>query len=442
MRVAIVIPPVRDLYFTPQRASFLGPHTLSSILGKHGVEHAIFNAVRGRGRPVPLPDELGYLAPYLCRRYFFTEYRRYGIEDDRMARIVADYRPDIILLSCFAFAYATDALSLSRALKKALPHATLIVGGAGVSAYPDYFLRNAPVDYAVRGEVGDSLVAIVRDPGAFTVDEGLVDAPGMKVSGRSFEPVIPVIVPIRESRDTIYYSTMLSRGCPNNCSFCSVKLTFPSYQRASLDDVDDLFTTVACSNKTAHVNFEDDNLGMDFDYLSRILDRLGSRTGGNFSFSMENGTDFHALDERKLAFLKRRNIRRLNVSFVSSNERVLAENGRRYSPRDFTGFVRSALSCSIPVTAYLIAGLPGEDYRSINEGIDFLAGLPVLIGISPFYPVPGISGFEEKNRFDKISPNLCKGTSFYPWNMCSTDELIHLFIRARESNLIKGTSIN
>jgi len=74
MRVAIVIQPVRDFYFTPQRASFLGAHTLSEILRRNRVDHHVFNAVRGRGRSIPLPVELNYLSPYLGSRHFFSGY--------------------------------------------------------------------------------------------------------------------------------------------------------------------------------------------------------------------------------------------------------------------------------------------------------------------------------------------------------------------------------
>ncbi len=432
MRVAIVIQPVRDFYFTPQRASFLGAHTLSEILRRNRVDHHVFNAVRGRGRSIPLPVELNYLSPYLGSRHFFSGYKRFGIEDEHTARLVADYHPDAILLSCFAFAYADDTISLARALKKALPGTLLLAGGAGISAYPEYYLRHSPVDYAVRGEVDASLVEILNAPASFNNGIGVISDPAMSDPGATFRPVLSLV---RESPETRYYSAMLSRGCPKSCSFCSVRLGFPFHRKALLSDIDALFKPLEGSPKRVHVNFEDDNLALDFDYLERTIDILDFYTGGNFGISMENGLDFTALDREKLSFLKSRNITQLNISFVSSNTSVLAENKRRYSPEDFSIVARAASSLSIPVTAYLIAGLPDEKFQSIDKGLEFLAGLPVLIGISPFYAVPHSSGFADESMFDRISPNFCKGTSFYPWNECTTDELIRVFIKARALNV-------
>ncbi len=434
MRVAIVIPPVRDFYFTPQRASYLGPHTLAGILERNGVEHRIFNAVRGRGRPMRLPEELHHLAPYLGRRHFFSGYKRFGVEDAHLARLVADYRPDAMLLSCFAFAYAEDATLLARALKKALPGVSLFAGGAGVGAYPEYFLRHSPVDYAVRGEIDASLMDILNDPASFHDGGRVVVDPAMALPASPFSPVMS---PVRESRDIRYYSAMLSRGCPKSCSFCSVRLGFPFHRKASLSEIDSLFKPLRNEQKKVHVNLEDDNLALDFDYIACVIDILDLHTEGNFSISMENGLDFSALDERKLAFLKRRNISQLNLSFVSSNTSVLAENKRFYDSEIFAEVAFAASALSIPTTAYLIAGLPGEGYRSIDEGVDFLAGLPVLIGVSPFYAVPGATGFTDKGLFDAIPPSLCKGSSFYPWNECTSDELVRIFIKARALNLEK-----
>jgi anaerobic magnesium-protoporphyrin IX monomethyl ester cyclase len=432
MRVAIVIPPVRDFYFTPQRASFLGPRTLSEILRRNRVEHRVFNAVRGRGRPIPLPDELSYLSPYLGSRHFFSGYKRFGVEDEHMARLVADYHPEVILLSCFAFAYADDAISLAHSLKKALPNTPIFAGGAGISAHPEYFLRHSPIDYAVRGEVDASLVEMLNAPASFSDGGGIISDHAMSDPHSSFSPALS---PVRESSDTCYYSTMISRGCPGRCSFCSVRLGFPFHRKSSLSDVDFLFRPLEGTRKKVHVNFEDDNLMLDFDYFAHVIGILDSHTGGNYSISMENGIDFTVLDRGKLSFLKNVNITRLNISFVSSNTSILARNKRCYNPEDFSEIAFTASSLSIPVTAYLLAGLPGESAKSVHEGIDFLARLPVLIGISPFYPVPGIDIYINRNFFDGISSILCRGTSFYPWGVCSTDELVHLFIRAREINL-------
>ncbi len=436
VRVAIVIPPIRDFYFTTQRASFLGPLTISRLLDAAGIEHRVFNAVRSRGRRIELPDELSYLRRYLGMPGFFKEYRRYGIEDEEMASRIADWRPDIVLISCFAFGYAADAISLSRAVRRVLPRTVQFAGGAGVSAYPEYFIRNGAVDYAVRGEVDASLVELIRYPDDFHAGDSVLTDLIMRLNGAPFAPVLTVI---RESGDTMFFSTMITRGCPRRCSFCSVRLCFPEYRRTSLADVERMFSSIPRTRKKIHVNFEDDTLATDMDFLVAALDILDRCSGGNYSFSMENGVDFRTLNDDILKLLKRRNLSKLNISLVSADVRTALRCGRRYTRDEFIRVVHVSSSLGIPVTAYLICGLPGEGYDRINAGVDFLAQLSVLIGISIFYPVPGIEGFTDTGIFDKLSPLLCRGSSFHPWNDCTIEELVHTFMRVRALNMSKSS---
>jgi radical SAM superfamily enzyme YgiQ (UPF0313 family) len=211
MRVAIVIPPIRDFYFTPQRASFLGPLTLSRLLEKAGIEHRVFNAVRTRGRPIKLPVELSYLSRYLGMPGFFREYRRYGIEDEVMALRIAEWNPEIVLISCFAFGYAMDAISLSRTLRRVLPRTVQYAGGAGVSAYPEYFIRHGDFDYAVKGEVDASLAELITRPEEFHAGDSIITDPRMLIRDASF---LPVVAKMHESVDTAYFSTMTPAGFP------------------------------------------------------------------------------------------------------------------------------------------------------------------------------------------------------------------------------------
>jgi hypothetical protein len=61
----------------------------------------------------------------------------------------------------------------------------------------------------------------------------------------------------------------------------------------------------------------------------------------------------------------------------------------------------------------------------------------VIIGVSPFYPVPGIRGYEDLSLFDRLSPRLCSGMSFHQWNECTTEQLVKIFMRGREISLMK-----
>ncbi len=437
MRVALVVPPVKDFYFTPQRASFLGVRTIAALLRERGIEHAVFNGVRSRGRPIPLPEELSYLDRYVGSTHFFSGFHRFGIREDFLAGQVASYGPDLVLVSCFAFGYANETIETIAAIKRLSPRSYIVAGGAGVSAYPEYFIRNSQADAAVRGQAEDCIDMLIRDPG---------EAPGAcsRTAGGALRsipaythdcPFKPVMMKTRESRDAVYYAAMISRGCPRRCSFCSVRLTFPGYRRAARDDVLAMIGTIPRTDKRVHVNFEDDSLLVEFDGFMDVLDALASHTRGRFSFSMENGTEFALLDADRIRALKRLGVTRLNLPLVSRDERILTASGRRGDADSYAAVAATCRRYDIPVTAYIIAGLPGDTIQSVRAGVDYLLGLDVLVSILPFYPVPGIAGYESTSYFDSISPRLCTGAAFYPWHGIGTDDLVDLFRTAREAAL-------
>jgi hypothetical protein len=50
--------------------------------------------------------------------------------------------------------------------------------------------------------------------------------------------------------------------------------------------------------------------------------------------------------------------------------------------------VRDASALGFRIISYQILGLPGDDLESIVDSLTFQAGLPVLLGASPFYLLP------------------------------------------------------
>jgi radical SAM superfamily enzyme YgiQ (UPF0313 family) len=220
------------------------------------------------------------------------------------------------------------------------------------------------------------------------------------------------------------------------CGFCSSKILSPGFRTSPLDDIKKIFSEFVWPEH-AHLNIEDDAIIWDFEYLLEIVKLYHAFAGEAATFTMENGVDYRALNTEKLDALARVGLSKLNVALVSAHASLEGMHGRITATEKFEEVVEAAASRGIPVTAYIIAGLPNERAESAWKDLTYLAKLPVLIGISPFYPVPGIAGYEDKTMFDSMPPRLCAGTSFYPWHNCSTEELVEIFCEARRINLAK-----
>ncbi len=97
-----------------------------------------------------IPGEFGPTA-------FFSRYQRFGPSPKDSAALILAEKPDAVFISCFAFAYADDTLSLAGHLKKQDTSIPVYVGGAGVSVLPDYFEREESIDGVIAGEAEAAL---------------------------------------------------------------------------------------------------------------------------------------------------------------------------------------------------------------------------------------------------------------------------------------------
>jgi len=168
-KAVIAIPPVNDFYFTRHRFSGLGCEILASLLKENGCAVQLFNfpLLKKKGRQLKLPQALEYLKLHIIDNEdgglsFFTRYQHFGPSMAECADQVLASAPDIVFISCFAFCYSDAALELASHIRTIHPEITIAIGGAGVSAYPDFFIRNPHIDYALTGEAEVSIPSFLN----------------------------------------------------------------------------------------------------------------------------------------------------------------------------------------------------------------------------------------------------------------------------------------
>jgi hypothetical protein len=166
----------------------LGVHTIARILRGSGIECRIFNAVRARGRPQRLPEELSYLSKYLGKEFFFKSYQRFGILPGHLAEELRRYGPDRVFVSCFAFCYACEAIETIDAIKHELPGIDIVVGDRG-TCNPKYFLGNSRADFVAVGEADDIAVDIAEGPGPAKGLCAAADRENLHPGSPDFRPV-------------------------------------------------------------------------------------------------------------------------------------------------------------------------------------------------------------------------------------------------------------
>jgi anaerobic magnesium-protoporphyrin IX monomethyl ester cyclase len=458
IKAAVIVPSVCDFYFTPHRFSNLGAKIVCSILTECGIENVFFNFPLAKNKPqiIDIPKDISYLTGHIVNNEtgklsYFTRYQRFGPDSSECATLVTDLLPSICFISCFAYSYAQEVFDLSKHIKKIKPDLPIVVGGAGVSAYPLYFIRDRHIDFAIAGEAEISLRPFCNA----MFENGLEFASVPNLYRKPVDPVqmgtlrytnndeiMPAMVKVQENKKLASYSVSIARGCESRCKFCSNFLCHGhGFRMASFEALAKMLNSLSFDRKDRIlVNFEDDNLLYAPEIFLQVM-RMFREKSGAISFLAENGLDYNKLTISLADQLIEAGMQKFNFTLGSINKKVLEAQARKGSQTHFESIVRHIASRGLPVLSYFICGLRGDSKESVANVLAYLFSLPTQAGISMFYAIPGLPDFSNLEIFDNCSPNLCKGTSAYQWYTetgLQTDELVTAFRLTRYVNLLKS----
>jgi radical SAM superfamily enzyme YgiQ (UPF0313 family) len=461
MKILLIQPPVQDFYDTDIRLQPLGLCMLKAAAKKFmpNMQVTVRDYHQGHGRKtIPLPTELSYL-----RQYFkypdsspfstFFHYYHFGASFEEIAKDVTYEKPDLVGISSLFSPYHREALACAREIKKRL-NIPILMGGSHVSAAPLSVLNDWSVDFIIRGEGERPFVEFLK---AWKAGLPLESEPNLGFK-RNGEPVLnpmaenfalgdlPVadfsdLSPDRylfEKKPLCFITT--SRGCPHQCTFCSVHLTFgDKFRRRSPENV---LSEIRQRYSEGYrvFDFEDDNLSFSKEDLKTILNALIAEfPEDDLRLVAMNGISCLSLDRELLELMKKAGFRSLNISLVSANADVLTRLKRPHTLKKYLDVVNQAHSLGFDIVSYQILGIPYETPDDMVDTMALMASLPVLIGASIFYLTPGcpIAGefpeMTESDIFKSRSTAMAIETDQF-----RRDDLYTLFITARIINFLKG----
>ncbi len=310
----------------------------------------------------------------------------------------------------------------------------VVIGGIHPTFMPEEALQYA--DYVVRGEADFTFLPFIK-----AIEKGVkpLDIPGIsyRENGKYIHnpldhscPVDVEQIPIPnlnliDSRKNIRaVPVMTSRGCPHNCTFCSVTNMFGrKYRHRSIDKILEELSL----HEGRSVFFCDDNFAADMKHTKTLLREMLRQNIKIKSWGAQLRAEV-AKDEEFLDLMHRSGGDMAYIGLESINPETLEEYNKKQSVEDVHECVARFHKYNIRVHGMFVLGSDHDTIESIRDTADF--SLKARIDSVQFMmltPLPGTALFqklESENRILTRNWELYDGhhAVFHPANM-SPEEL-------------------
>ena len=279
---------------------------------------------------------------------------------------------------------APRGYEIAKKFRQFNPRGKVLIGGSHATFLPEEAAQYA--DHVVTGE-GESIICdLVRNGGekiiAGSPVENLDDLPFPDFSIVDGFKKRPPLTPISTSR-----------GCPFDCTFCSVTAMFGrKYRFRSTDSVIEELSRL----KHKHVFFYDDNFDANKPRTKELLTQM-IKHKITPPWIAQVRADV-AKDEELVALMARANCRQLAIGFESVNPEVLKSYNKRQTPEDIKTCIKVLHKYGIKIHGMFISDGYTDIYHRL--GIDSLQ-LCILVPIlgSKLYTAIKSSGRLLSDRF-------------------------------------------
>jgi len=252
-------------------------------------------------------------------------------------------------------ATAPRGYEIAQSYRSLNPQGRVIMGGCHATFMPEEAAEYA--DHVVLGE-GELVISDLVKNGGDKIVQGM---PVEDLYELPF-PDFSLAYGLKKPRIT---SVSMSRGCPNNCTFCSVTTMFGrKYRYRSAESVIQELSRF----KHRHVFFTDDNFGVNRKVTKELLNLMIER-GITPNWTAETGVKI-AEDEELLILMRKAGCERLCIGFESMNAETLDSYGKKQTPDDIRNCIKVLHKHKIKVHGMFIS----EGYSDIYDrlGLDTL----------------------------------------------------------------------
>jgi radical SAM superfamily enzyme YgiQ (UPF0313 family) len=208
---------------------------------------------------------------------------------------------------------------------------------------------------------------------------------------------------LRYPLNRIIYSTMLTRGCDQACTYCSITRVFGQSLRHR--SVGNFIAELKAhfDPKRQVLFFTDDSLAVDREFLKQVLaalidEKLVPRLGWHSQLRADV-----AQDAELLRLMRATNCLFVTCGFESINAKSLKSLAKGQTPNDVRWAIRRLREHGVIVNGFFMFGTDHDEPSAMAETVRFAqeAGC-ALAGFMPLTPFPGTPTFTKLEREGRI----------------------------------------
>ncbi len=285
---------------------------------------------------------------------------------------------DVVCISIMT-ATAPRGYEIAETYKKLNEKGRVIIGGCHATFAPEEAMEFA--DHVVTGE-GEAVISDLVNYGGEalvrgSIIENLDDLPFPDFSvmhGKKWPAVTPVTT---------------SRGCPNDCIFCSVTPMFGRKYRARSPQ--SVFKEIQRSNHK-HIFFTDDNFGVNRKTTKELLDLMIRYWSRKTKWTAQSSVRI-AQDEEMLEMMRQAGCSMIAIGFESMNPRTLKSYGKNQTPEDVRKCIKVLHRYGIRVHGMFISEGYSDIYHKLGVDTLQLTVLTPIIGSKLYKAVKDAGSF-------------------------------------------------
>lgn len=331
---------------------------------------------------------------------------------DDIDEYIERYEPEILGVSCVTSTYPIMR-ELLIYVKEKYPMLKTIIGGHHATFMYKEVLEETQVSYVCRGEgeeVFVNLLSELEKGNAEPMIEGIVYyKDGIYYNDEVIAIMedienLPLITPDLCAPGLSFSPKIVSsRGCPFDCSFCSISAFYGgSYRKRSVEKVIEEIKEFMTWGESSFW-FHDDNLTLDVAWMNDFCDAV-EREGMKFHYNCMSRVDTICKNPELFKRMADTGCALVSIGIESGIPEVLEKMHKRINIDQILEAIKIMNSLSISHNWYMILG-SGDEFDTpehLEKNIRFFSKLPLgYVVISILTPFPGTELFyrlQSENR--------------------------------------------